>query len=264
MKVLLAVGMCLFLVACSSTGSSDGASGGSPGSAPPKLRAEVLAVLPHDPQAFTQGLEMSGDVLYEGTGLEGQSSLRSVDPSTAQVAKKVDLPADFFGEGMTVAGSKIWQITWKNGVAIQRDKDSLAEVKRVEYEGEGWGLCLAGQRLVMSDGTDKLTFRDPESFAPVGEVRVSTEGAPVTELNELECTPQGVYANVWKTDTVVRIDPSSGRVTATVDLAGLLNADERANADVLNGIAAVPGTDEFLVTGKLWPKMFRVRFVTAG
>lgn len=254
--MLLAVGACVLLVACGTSTPAD--------SSVPKLRAEVLAVLPHDPQAFTQGLEMSGDVLYEGTGLEGRSSVRSVDPATARVEKQVDLPAPMFGEGLTVAGSKIWQLTWKDGVAIQRDKQTLAEVKRAEYSGEGWGLCLDGQRLVMSDGTDKLTFRDPESFAPVGEVRVRSGDQPVEQLNELECTPQGVYANVWKTDTVVRIDPASGRVTATVELGGLLSAEERASADVLNGIAAVPGTDEFLVTGKLWPKMFRVRFITAS
>nr|WP_225954213.1 glutaminyl-peptide cyclotransferase [Kibdelosporangium phytohabitans] len=231
---------------------------------PVKLRAEVLAVLPHDSTAFTQGLELDGDRLIEGTGLEGGSSVREVDPRTAEVARKVDLPPPMFGEGLTVAGSKIWQLTWKDGVAIQRDKQTLAEVRRVPYSGEGWGLCMDGQRLVMSDGSDKLAFRDPESFAQVGEVRVRSAGQPVTRLNELECTPGGVYANVWQTETIVRIDPASGDVTATIDLAGLLPRDERAGADVLNGIAAVRGTDEFLVTGKLWPKMFRVKFVTAS
>jgi glutaminyl-peptide cyclotransferase len=226
------------------------------------MRAEVIATLPHDTAAFTQGLEFSGDVLYEGTGLEGQSSMRQVDPATALVQKKVELPADMFGEGVTVTGDKIWQITWKNGIAIQRDKNTLDEVKRARYDGEGWGLCTDGQRLVMSDGSDKLTFRDPQTFAAIGEVRVHEGETPVTQLNELECTPDGVYANVWQTDTIVRIDPGSGSVTATIDLAGLLQPQDQAGADVLNGIAAIPGTDEFLVTGKLWPKMFRVRFVT--
>lgn len=229
-----------------------------------RMRAEVLAVLPHDPKAFTQGLELDGDRLYEGTGLEGESSVREVDPRTARVEKKVDLPPPMFGEGVTVAGSTLWQLTWKDGVAIQRDKQTLAEVKRVPYTGEGWGLCHDGRRLVMSDGSDKLTFRDENSFDPVGEVRVRAGDRPITQLNELECTPEGVYANVWQTDSVVRIDPASGLVTATVDLAGLLTPEEHAKADVLNGIAAVPGTDEFLVTGKLWPKMFRVKFVTTS
>lgn len=226
------------------------------------MRAEVVAVVPHDTAAFTQGLEFAGDVLYEGTGLEGQSSMRQVDPATARVEKKVDLPAEMFGEGVTVTGSRIWQITWKNGVAIQRDRNSLAEVKRVQYSGEGWGLCTDGQRLVMSDGSDELTFRDPETFAETGDVRVHDGETPVTQLNELECTKDGVYANVWQTDRIVRIDLASGSVTADIDLSGLLTPAERAGADVLNGIAAIPGTDEFLVTGKLWPKMFRVKFVT--
>nr|WP_209648081.1 glutaminyl-peptide cyclotransferase [Kibdelosporangium banguiense] len=257
--MLLVISTCVLLAAC----SSNAAPGPVSGSRATAMRAEVIAVLPHDKSAFTQGLELSGNVLYEGTGLEGQSSMRAVDPSTAQVEKKINLSPELFGEGVTVAGSKIWQITWKNQVAIQRDKATLAEIKRVPYTGEGWGLCLDGQRLVMSDGSDKLTFRDPETFDPVGEVRVHDGETPVTQINELECTANGVYANIWQTDEVVRIDPASGQVNARINLAGLLTPEERSGADVLNGIAAVPGTDEFLVTGKLWPKMFRVKFVTA-
>jgi glutaminyl-peptide cyclotransferase len=251
----LAVLPCVALVAC---GTANG------GDAPPAatMKAQVLEVLPHDPTAFTQGLELSGDVLYEGTGLAGQSEVRVGNPKTGAVSRRTGVPSPMFGEGVTVAGSKLWQLTWQDGVAIQRDRETLAELRRVTYEGEGWGLCLDGRRLVMSDGSDRLTFRDPETFQPTGEVLVSAAGKPVTRLNELECTPSGVYANVWQTDSVVRIDPASGQVTATIDLSGLLTPEERARTDVLNGIAAVPGTDEFLVTGKLWPKMFRVRFVT--
>ncbi|WP_143447199.1 glutaminyl-peptide cyclotransferase [Kibdelosporangium aridum] len=260
--MLLVVAACVLAASCGTESGTGTAPAGQ--AQPARMRAEVLAVLPHDPKAFTQGLELDGDRLYEGTGLEGESSVREVDPQTARVEKKVDLPSPMFGEGVTVSGSTIWQLTWKDGVAIQRDKETLAEVKRVPYTGEGWGLCRDGQRLVMSDGTDKLTFRDPDTFDPIGEVRVRSGNDPVTQLNELECTANGVYANVWQTDTVVRIDPASGAVTASIDLAGLLSPAERAGADVLNGIAAVPGTDEFLVTGKLWPKMFRVKFVTAS
>ncbi|WP_245572460.1 glutaminyl-peptide cyclotransferase [Actinokineospora enzanensis] len=228
------------------------------------LRGEVLATVPHDPAAFTQGLELVDGVLYEGTGLDGKSEMRTVDPATGAVTRHVALPADFFGEGVTVLDDRIWQITWQNGVAIERDRTTLAERRRVTYPGEGWGLCHADGRLVMSDGSDKLTFRDPDSFAATGEVHVREGGNPVTELNELECAGGAVYANVWQTDRIVRIDPTTGAVTASIDLSGLLRPDEREHTDVLNGIAAIPGTDEFLVTGKLWPTMFRIRFVPAA
>lgn len=235
----------------------------APATAPAELTPRVVEVLPHDTTAFTQGLELVDGVLYEGTGLVGRSSVRATDPRTGAVRTQVDLPDPLFGEGITVVDDSLWQLTWQDGVAVQRDRSTLAERRRVAYDGEGWGLChdRAGGRLVMSDGSDRLVFRDPDTFDVTGEVRVSAAGEPVERLNELECTANGVYANVWQTDTVVRIDPSSGRVTARVDLAGLLTPDERAHTDVLNGIAAVPDTDEFLVTGKLWPKLFRVSFV---
>lgn len=209
-------------------------------------------------------------MLYEGTGLEGESSIRTVDPKTGQVEKKVDLPADLFGEGITVVGDTIWQITWQNGVAIRRDRATLAEQSQVSYQGEGWGICHDQDRLIMSDGSDHLTFRDVDTFAAEGGVDVRDDaGEPVTRINELECVPDEdghgqVWANIWQTDEIVRIDPGSGQVTATVDLSDLLPEEDRAGADVLNGIAHIPGTDEFLVTGKLWPTMFRVRFVTSG
>jgi glutamine cyclotransferase len=227
-----------------------------------KLTAEVLEDRPHDATAFTQGLELVDGVLYEGTGLVGQSEIRATDPSTGAVAQRSALPAEFFGEGITVVGDRIWQITWQDGVAIERDRAGFAERRRVAYEGEGWGLCFdePGRRLIMSDGTEKLTFRDPDTFEPRGEVKVAGEDGPVTRLNELECVDGAVYANVWQTDQIVRIDPASGRVTGVADLSALFPREQRAGADVLNGIAKVPGTDEFLVTGKLWPKMFRIRF----
>ena len=239
--------------ACSTPPSGPTAGSGGP------TRVEVLGTLPHDTGAFTQGLELVDGVLYEGTGLEGQSSLRRLDPSSGEVRERVDLPETFFGEGITVVGDRIWQLTWRNGVAIERDRTTLEEVRRVTYEGEGWGLCRDGGRLVMSDGSDELAFRDPTSFAETGAVAVRRDGQPVTRLNELECVDGQVWANVWQTDEVVRIDPANGQVTATDDLSGLRPADV-PRGDVLNGIAAVPGTDEFLVTGKNWPTIFRVRF----
>lgn len=231
-----------------------------------QLNAEVIQELPHDPTAFTQGLELVGNTLYEGTGLVGESTLRKLDPRTGAERDRVALPEQMFGEGITIVDASIWQLTWQDGVAFRRDRRSLAELERVRFEGEGWGLCYqrSADRLVMSDGSDTLTFRDPRTFEPTGEIRVTERGEPVSELNELECANGSVYANVWQRDSVVRIDPASGAVTETVDLAGLLTEQEQARADVLNGIAAVPGTDQFLVTGKRWPKMFRVRFTQQG
>jgi glutamine cyclotransferase len=226
----------------------------------PVLHPQVLAELPHDTSAFTQGFEIDGGILFEGTGLEGRSQLRELDPDTGVVERSVPLPGQLFGEGVTVVGDRIWQLTWRDGVALEWDRASLTLRRQVPLDGEGWGLCLDGARLVRSDGTDRLRFHDPDTFAEEGSVAVTLDGRPVTELNELECVDGQVWANVWQTDRIVRIDPADGHVTAVVDAAGLLPPDRRAGADVLNGIAAVPGTDEFLITGKLWPTTFRVRF----
>ncbi|MFJ8914076.1 glutaminyl-peptide cyclotransferase [Amycolatopsis sp. NPDC102389] len=224
---------------------------------PEKLKVQVLSRLPHDPGAFTQGLEFSGETLYEGTGLVGKSSMRA-GPAGAAPTVRQELPG-LFGEGITVLGPTAWQITWQDGVAIERDAKTLAELRRVTYTGEGWGLCHRDGQLVMSDGSSKLTFRDPVSFAPTGGVDVGRD-----QLNELECVGGSVYANVWQTDRILRIDAATGRVTGEIDASGLLTPEERSSADVLNGIAAVPGTDEFVLTGKLWPRMFRVKFVPAA
>jgi glutaminyl-peptide cyclotransferase len=225
-----------------------------------RLRPTVLAELPHDTDAFTQGLELGPDgALFEGTGRAGRSELRELDPETGAVRRAVPLPGRLFGEGITVVDDRIWQLTWQDGVALEWDRTDFTLLRQVPISGEGWGLCLDGDRLVRSDGTDRLRFHDPATFAETGSVAVTLDGVPVTELNELECVNGQVWANVWQTDRIVRIDPADGRVTAVVDAAGLLDAERRADADVLNGIAAL-GDGEFLVTGKLWPAAFRVRF----
>ena len=230
------------------------------------LRVQVLDTYPHDPRMYTQGLEIAGGVLYEGGGRVGQSRLRAVDLSGSgpgRVLGETALPVPLFGEGITNTGSRLWQLTWNDGVAIERDPQSLDERRRVRYQGEGWGLCHQGDRLVMSDGSDRLTFRDPVTFARTGEVAVRLDGEPARHLNELECTNGVVWANVYLTDRILRIDPRTGAVTGVVEAGGLLTPAQRAGADVLNGIAAIPHTDEFLLTGKNWPLLFRVRFVPA-
>jgi glutaminyl-peptide cyclotransferase len=254
--------------ASDSADSADGADG------PQRLRVQVLEVRPHDRTAFTQGFELVDGVLYEGTGLAGHSAILATDPATGTVRQRVDLPQPLFGEGITAVGPRIWQLTWRDGVAIERDRATLAELRRVPYPGEGWGLCHDGARLVMSDGSDRLRFRSPSTFELIGEVRVRLPGGQVGQLNELECvggvggvagsgeSGGEVWANVWRTDRILRIDPASGNVTGIVDATGLLPAADRAGADVLNGIAALPG-GEFLITGKRWPHTFRVRFVPA-
>lgn len=229
---------------------------------PERLRAEVLETLPHDVNAFTQGLEIAHGTLYESTGRVGLSSVVAIDLTTGHENARVKLPAPMFGEGITVTDNALWQITWKDGVAIKRNPYNLRERRTFKYSGEGWGICHQSEddRLVMSDGTDKLTFRDPDTFAVTGTVRVRSGGTSVSQLNELECVDDLVYANVWQTDTILRIDPERGRVTGEIDASGLLTPEQRTNADVLNGIAAVPGSEAFFITGKLWPHIFRVRF----
>ncbi len=233
----------------------------SPQSAPQQLRVQVLATLPHDTTMYTQGLEIRDGVLYEGSGLVGQSRVRATALSSAALLREAALPAPLFGEGLTVAGDRLWQLTYTSGLAIERDPATLVERRRVTYQGEGWGLCHDGDRLVMSNGSDRLTFRDPVTFAPSGEVVVRLDGEPVRQLNELECAGGVVWANVFQDDRILRINPGTGAVTGVVDASGLLSPPPRSTADVLNGIAAIPGTDEFLVTGKNWPSLFRVRFV---
>jgi glutaminyl-peptide cyclotransferase len=231
------------------------------------LRVQVLATLPHDTTMYTEGLEIHHGVLYESSGLVGQSRIRAsaLSGTTTTTLREATLPAPLFGEGLTVAGDRLWQLSWTSGIAIERDSATLAQRRQVSYQGEGWGLCYDGHRLVMSDGSPRLTFRDPVSFAPSGQLEVRLEGEPVRALNELECAGGVIWANVYPTDRIVRINPRTGEVSGVVDASGLLSAPPpiatQSTEDVLNGIAAIPGTDEFLVTGKRWPLLFRVRFV---
>jgi glutaminyl-peptide cyclotransferase len=234
-----------------------------PEGAPERLVPRVVAVYPHDPEAFTQGLVWHEGFLYESTGLYGRSTLRRVDLTTGAVLRSAEVPALLFGEGLARVGDRLIQLTWQEEVALVWGLETLERRGDYRYKGEGWGLCFDGKRLVMSDGSGRLTWRDPKSFAEVGKLAVTVAGRPAERLNELECVEGAVYANVWGSDQILRIDAASGRATAVIEAGDLLTPRERTAADVLNGIAYRAEADTFLLTGKLWPKLFEVVFEAA-
>jgi glutamine cyclotransferase len=228
---------------------------------PARLHVSVVARRAHDRGSFTEGLVYASGHLYESAGLYGQSTLREVAPSSGTVLRSVALDPKYFGEGLALVGDRLIQLTWREHTALVYSASDFKPSGTFTYTTEGWGLCDDGARLVMSDGTDILTFRDRTTFAAIGHVTVTNDGAPLTQINELECVDGAVYANVWQTNMIVRIDPSSGRVVAVIDASGLLTADEARGADVLNGIAYDSSTGDFWITGKNWPTLFVVRFV---
>lgn len=231
------------------------------GDAVERLEVEVIAEYPHDPEAFTQGLVWFGEQLFESTGQYGSSSLRRIDLETGSVEQRIDLPGELFAEGLERVEDRLVQLTWREQLALVYSLGSFERVAEHSYLGEGWGLCFDGVDLVRSDGSSRLTFHDAGSFAMLRQATVTLEGQPVTRLNELECVDGAIYANVYLTDQIVRIDPVDARVTALIDASGLL--PQREEAGVLNGIAYRPQTSTFLLTGKNWPKLFEVAFVEA-
>jgi glutaminyl-peptide cyclotransferase len=233
------------------------AAGGS--TAPVHYSYEVINAWPHDPTAFTQGLVFRGNGLLESTGLNGRSTLREVDLKTGRVLKQVSLSAEFFGEGLAVLNGRAYQLTWQNHRAFVYDADTFRREKELSYEGEGWGLASDGESLLLSDGSNRIRVLDPETFKVVRTIEVKDGGKPVDRLNELEWIKGEIFANVWQTDRVVRIDPTTGQVRGVIDFSGLLQPAERARDNVLNGIAYDPVSDRLFVTGKNWPKVFEVR-----
>ncbi len=235
----------------------DGRAG--PAGAVEVLSFRVVKAYPHDPSAFTQGLAFHEGVLYESTGLHGRSSLRKVDLETGKVLELRPLPERYFGEGMAVVGDRVIQLTWLSRTGLIYDLDGLSVTGKFDYAGQGWGLAWDGGRLVMSDGTAQLRFLDPESLEETGRLTVRDGKSPVARLNELEFVRGKLYANVWRTDRVAVIDSVSGKVSAWIDLAGLLeNRDRGGPVGVLNGIAYDAPNDRLFVTGKLWPKLFEI------
>jgi glutaminyl-peptide cyclotransferase len=232
----------------------------TPSAQVPMYTYEIINVWPHDPGAFTQGLVYLNGALLESTGMNGRSSLRQVDLETGKVRLRKDLSYEYFAEGLAVMDNKIFQLTWTNGKAFVYDLQSFQPQKEFSYSGEGWGLTTDGKSLIMSDGTDQLAFRDPETFKVQKTIHVSAQGKPLNRLNELEYVKGEIFANIWQTDLVARIDPASGNVVGLIDFRGLLQLRDYApGTDVLNGIAYDPVGDRLFVTGKDWPKLFEVR-----
>lgn len=240
---------------------ADAAVGLAAGIGAPTEGYRVVHVYPHDSSAFTQGLVMVGGMLYEGTGLNGRSSVRAVDLATGRVLQSVKVPDKYFGEGLTDWGGNLIELTWMAHRGFVYDRFSMRLLRTFEYKGEGWGLTHDRQHLIMSDGTPVLRFLDPVTFKVVRTLAVSDGGKPVKELNELEYIHGEIYANVWQTDRIARISPATGKVLGWIDLSGLWEDEPRDGNAVLNGIAYDDKNDRLFVTGKLWPKLFEIKLV---
>jgi glutaminyl-peptide cyclotransferase len=229
--------------------------------ATPVYGYQVVRTYPHDPHAFTQGLFLRDGFLYESTGLEGASSIRKVDLETGRVELERSISSRYFGEGIVDWKDRLIELTWKHQLGFIYDLDDFETRGEFSYPGEGWALTRDDRRIIMSDGTARLRFLDPETLKETGGVTVTDQGRPVDRLNELEWVKGEIYANIWQTDRIARIDPATGQVKGWIDLAGLLPAEDRWRADVLNGIAYDAKADRLIVTGKLWPRLYEIRVV---
>lgn len=235
-----------------------------PSSAPEQYAFTVVNTFPHDTKAYTQGLEYQDGFLYESTGLNGKSSLRKVELATGKVLKKVDLPSTLFGEGLTIVGNKIIQLTWQSGIGIVYDKNTFEKEREFSYQAsrEGWGITFDGERLIKSDGTNRLYFLDKDNYQETGFIEVYTDKGPLDQINELEYLNGKVYANVYMTDKIVIIDPLSGMVEGEINLIGLLpQSHHTPETDWLNGIAYDKHNDRLFVTGKNWDTLFEIKLL---
>jgi glutamine cyclotransferase len=221
--------------------------------------ATIINSYPHNPNSFTQGLEFNDNILYEGTGQKGQSIVAQVNLNTGEQNKKIGLDGNYFGEGITILGSKLYQLTWQEQKCFVYDKKTLQLEKDIPYIGEGWGLCNDGVSLIMSNGTERLTFRNPTTFEIERTIDVYSHLGPVSNLNELEYADDLIYANIWMTNKVAVIDPRNGKVLSEIDATNLIQAG-RGNGDVLNGIAYNDKTNKWYMTGKNWSKLFEVKW----
>lgn len=228
--------------------------------AAPRYQIEIVASHPHDSGAFTQGLVYADGVFYESVGRYGESALRRVDPVTGEVLAERRLEDRYFGEGLALVGDRLVQLTWKAGRGFVYDRETLERVGEFRYRGEGWGLAYDGKRLILSDGSDVLRFLDPADFRETGRLAVRHRGRSVPRLNELEYIDGEIWANIWPSDLIARINPDSGEVTGVIE-AGLLREKIPAvyRTEALNGIAHDPATGRIFLTGKWWPRLFEIR-----
>ncbi len=252
--------MLLLALPASVAAQSSGPAPSAPSAAVPIYDYGVVRTFPHDPTAFTQGLVLRDGVLLESTG-RAPSSVRRVRLEDGVVLQKHELAPEYFGEGLTEIDGRLVTLTWNNGVGFVWNAADLSPVSRFAYAGEGWGLTHDGSRLILSDGSPNLRFLDPDTFAETGRITVTLNGRPVRQLNELEWIDGEVWANVWQTDFIVRIDPASGHVVGIIDLRGLLPAGvvKDPRDEVLNGIAWDAASRRLFVTGKNWPSLFEIR-----
>lgn len=241
-------------------GGASTAATAAPSTRTPTAQVEVVARYPHDRGAFTQGLLFHRGRLFESTGQVGTSGIREVELTSGRVVREASLERPHFGEGIVIVGDRLFQLTWQSGTAFVYDWRTFRRTGSFRYDGEGWGLTTDGASLIMSTGGSSLVWRDPATFAVTRTLPVTDHGLPVSNLNELEWVEGEIWANLWQSDQLARINPATGEVTGYVNLAGILPASERSGEeDVLNGIAYDPSTKRLLVTGKLWPTVFEIR-----
>ncbi len=237
--------------------------GGAGRAAIPEYGYKVVHTYPHDKTAFTEGLFYQDGILFESTGEPGRSFVRKESLETGKVIQATDIPPDLFGEGIVAWKDRIYELTWQTQIGFAYDLKTLKPFAKFSYPGEGWALTHDGRRLIMSDGTPELRFLDPTTLKEQGRIKVTADGKPVSNLNELEYVKGEVLANIWQTNRIARIDPATGKVVGWIDLTGILPAAEipPGNDGVLNGIAYDAKGDRLFVTGKMWPKLFEIRLV---